>query len=272
MQDRYFGDVGDYGKYGLLRALTGTHPSGDRLSLGIVWYLTDDESHNNDGKHVRYLGEPRFGACDEELFRKLGATARLPRSVGHVPQMAVFSSDTVFFDKVLNLEPIHAPFRQSYRSEWYRLALEATANCEVIFCDPDNGIASRDESLRLAKGAKSIGRREIAGFYSRGQSVVVYHHADRSAPVPEQAARRVREIKEALGTDDVFALRYSRGTTRLYFVAPSTNHSRLIRARTAELVAGPWGQHFSFAETSADPELSSGALRRTGTRPANTFS
>lgn len=55
VQDRYAGDVGDFSKYGLLRWLTasvGEHPP---LSLGVVWYLTPDESHNADGKHVSYL-------------------------------------------------------------------------------------------------------------------------------------------------------------------------------------------------------------------------
>lgn len=39
MQDRYVGDIGDFGKYGLLRALC-AHD----LSLGVVWYLVPDES------------------------------------------------------------------------------------------------------------------------------------------------------------------------------------------------------------------------------------
>ena len=47
MQDRYVGDVGDFGKYGLLRALCG----GD-LTLGVVWYLYPDEEANNDGDDI----------------------------------------------------------------------------------------------------------------------------------------------------------------------------------------------------------------------------
>ena len=159
----------------------------------------------------------------------------------------IFPSETVFFDRVLNLEKVTHPLRNSVRSEWYRLALDATATCEIIFCDPDNGIAGRDEKLRSGKGAKSVGRDEIAGFHARGQTVVVYHHADRSASVSEQSARRTNELRETLGTDDVFALRFARGTTRLYFVAPSPHHSNLIRDRANALVSGPWGQHFSFS-------------------------
>ena len=49
MQDRYTGDICDYAKDGLLRAL------GDGHRLGIAWYLYPNESHNADGKHTAYL-------------------------------------------------------------------------------------------------------------------------------------------------------------------------------------------------------------------------
>ena len=66
MQDRYTGDIGDYIKYALLRALS---PS---LKLGIAWYLHPDEGHNSDGKHVQYLDYPqRWRHLDPELVDAL---------------------------------------------------------------------------------------------------------------------------------------------------------------------------------------------------------
>ena len=57
MQDRYTGDVGDFGKYGLLRWLCGQDAA--PLRLGVVWYRADSSIINadppNDGKHVEYL-------------------------------------------------------------------------------------------------------------------------------------------------------------------------------------------------------------------------
>lgn len=42
MRDDFVGNIGDYGKYGLMRALTGVYPPQEsRLSLGIIWYRTD---------------------------------------------------------------------------------------------------------------------------------------------------------------------------------------------------------------------------------------
>src|SRR5262245_49168756 len=54
MQDRYVGDVGDYAKYALLKALAGD-PSSTKIRLGVVWCRFPDESHNQDGKHIAYL-------------------------------------------------------------------------------------------------------------------------------------------------------------------------------------------------------------------------
>src|SRR5271155_819738 len=44
MQDRYVGDVGDFGKYALLRALAGV-PGPITVRLAIVWCRFPDESH-----------------------------------------------------------------------------------------------------------------------------------------------------------------------------------------------------------------------------------
>ena len=48
MQNRYTGDIGDFSKLGLLRAL-----SNAGLSIGLNWYLTPNETHNEDGKHTK---------------------------------------------------------------------------------------------------------------------------------------------------------------------------------------------------------------------------
>ena len=71
MQDRYVGDIGDFGKYGLLRAISGMHDPvrNQHLQLGIAWYLFPDESHTADGKFTGYLEDEgdnhkKFRACD----------------------------------------------------------------------------------------------------------------------------------------------------------------------------------------------------------------
>ena len=52
MQNRYTGDIGDFGKLGMLRAL-----QAQDLTIGVNWYLAPDEDHNDDGKHTKYLND-----------------------------------------------------------------------------------------------------------------------------------------------------------------------------------------------------------------------
>ena len=46
MKNQYFGDVGDYGKYGLLRFIAKRG-----VTIAVNWYLTPDDQ-SNDG-HIR---------------------------------------------------------------------------------------------------------------------------------------------------------------------------------------------------------------------------
>ena len=55
MQDLYIGDIGDYGKYGLLRAVTAAG-----FRLGVNWYrvVPHGRSKQDDGKYTQYLEKP----------------------------------------------------------------------------------------------------------------------------------------------------------------------------------------------------------------------
>ena len=68
MQNRYAGDVGDFGKLGMLRCI---EKSG--IIIGVNWYLVEDESHNQDGKHIGYLKNKEFLDLDEELRTSLAS-------------------------------------------------------------------------------------------------------------------------------------------------------------------------------------------------------
>ena len=65
MKNQYTGDIGDYGKYGLLRFL-----ARQGIKIGVNWYLTDDDK-SADGKFTTYLENPAERVCDPELFDAL---------------------------------------------------------------------------------------------------------------------------------------------------------------------------------------------------------
>jgi len=69
MQSRYVGDIGDFGKFGLLRALV----SDSLLKLGVIWYLVPDSEADHNGQHIDYLRSTHdtLRRCDTELFEAL---------------------------------------------------------------------------------------------------------------------------------------------------------------------------------------------------------
>lgn len=74
MKHQYVGDINDYRKYALLRALS----EGGTNRVGVCWMLTPDDGGADGGK-LAYLGQPeRFRHFDPELFDILAHAASEP--------------------------------------------------------------------------------------------------------------------------------------------------------------------------------------------------
>jgi len=125
--------------------------------------------------------------------------------------------------------------------------MAATVGCDLIFADPDNGIrtAAHLVPATRTKAVKYAYLDELAAFAERGQSLVVYHHADRSAAVEEQAHRRLGDIARDVPIKPVAAVRASRGTTRLFLVAATASHAGYLTDRLAALAGSPWASELS---------------------------
>lgn len=95
MQNRYAGDVGDFGKLGLLRQLTSS-----QLNIGVNWYLAPDESHNADGKHIGYIQDTRYNGCDDSLRNSLKEIVNGQRSVSALETMYLVSN-AIYYHEVL---------------------------------------------------------------------------------------------------------------------------------------------------------------------------
>ena len=138
MQNRYTGDIGDFGKLGLLRRI-----SESGFSIGVNCYLTPDESHNGDGRHIGYLRNEAFRVCDEQLWRVLGDIVESGR-----------------------------------REEWHSRAKQLLQGCDIVFTDPDNGLIVPSEE-GTKKENKFVLPMELAEYYSAGASVIYYQHKAR---------------------------------------------------------------------------------------------
>src|SRR4030043_2221212 len=101
MQDRYVADIGDFGKYGLLKFLA----EKTRLKLGVNWYLVDPEELNeqsrNDGKKTEYLyanPNDKYTSCDKELYYQLKSIVdENKRSVKEVERRNILPAGTIFY-------------------------------------------------------------------------------------------------------------------------------------------------------------------------------
>lgn len=253
MRHPYIGDVGDFGKYGLLRVLAG---DGHGLRLGVVWYLTDSAEHNNDGKHDGYLKSASekvreaFRCCDPPLYSQMASIrARQQLNVEMVQDGSILPKDTVFYGDPVPAFEGRAATRTSVltrweqRDVWHSRALQKTANSRCVFVDPDNGIilTSREEAGRRRPSHKHAYWHEIAGYLDRGQSVVAYHHLGR------QRGGHLAHIHHCLAAIQTFgytawAVHYRRGTARAFFIIPTSEHRRRL-LEGARRYIGTWGRH-----------------------------
>jgi hypothetical protein len=234
MQNRYAGDVGDFIKVGLIRHLTA-----DDLSFGVNWYLTPDEAHNADGKHVAYV-EPgnrqhaSLKACDPDLMRCLTGVVAGSRSVQSLEDSGALPVGALTFGEVLD--------RSVNRQAWHERALAALASADAVFVDPDNGLASASGRPTI----KHVLTGGLADYAARGQSLVVYHHADRSAKAEVQAKSQLGRIARAVGQVPVGAIIARRGSCRLFLVTASDERLNALADRLQSF-AEHWRGHVELA-------------------------
>ena len=224
MQNRYFGDLGDFLKYRLLRSVCGIKPAGDRLSLGVVWYLNKEES--DDGKFVRYLDKPGGDHCktDAELFGGLRAFRERwgpyepgrnqppeyeeRRNVGLLATSGLFPGASWFSDLV--------PHKESERGDWLKKALDQVRDQHVVFLDPDNGLQVKSTPKWGKRRAKYVLMDELKEFCSRDHHVVAYQHRQRRG-LQKQIEERTKQMRCCVADAHVFAV-VPPEASRLFYV------------------------------------------------------
>lgn len=250
MQNRYFGDVGDYGKYSLLRRLTGVSQNTQDKSLGVVWYLFPDEGHNDDGKHISYLDKPEFRSCDPVLFDFLkSSVSSQPRILSNIESGRLLGPKTLFFKKVLDYSHIKgsgAIRRQliaQYREEWLDQALNACREVDLIFLDPDNGLEVKSVSRTAKKAPKYVYWDEAKAFFETGASLIIYHHLNRTMTSHEQIKIMTHKISDQLSPSSIIPVLFKRGSHRVFFVVGHQGDSELLDQRTRHFVSSTWKDH-----------------------------
>ena len=251
MQNRYFGDVGDFGKYGLLRRICGVSAADEceALSLGVVWYLVGDESHNEDGKHTTYLEKPEdYRDCDPGLFDGLRSLLHGPgpRAVRRIERssLELLPHGTKYVSK---------PLTREGRSEWLSRAIEKVRDCDVVFLDPDRGFQPPSVKAGEKNAVQYVLWKEAERFAEshEQQTLVFYHHLNRTKPWPDQVDEKVHEIgSRVAGGDAAIPVLFKRGTGRVFFVLPSEKHRDLVTSRVLGMVNDAhWRKHARIGGT-----------------------
>ena len=266
MQNRYVGDVADFGKHGLLRFLSGmTDPTVPKLPLrlGLVWYMFPDERHGSDrkkisgdGGHIGYLEQTegnsgRFGLCDPCLWKKLRDLVCDGRRCVHCAQGAgILPDDTLFYDAMLHYVPgLSGDTKGVIRERWFTRALAATRDAKIVMVDPDNGITTNNDKMYLKNGPKHVYMADLEELWKRKQSLVVYHHLGRNGLADDLIRETAQQLRDKLPGAKPISLRFRCGSPRVFYVIPQPDDKgELIRARVGRFLDTCWKTHFTQIE------------------------
>jgi len=246
MQNKYTADIGDYSKYGLLRALLPKD-----YKLGLVWYLVPDEQHLKDGRHINYLSENKFRYCDPKLFEILQKIISSDkRNISVIEQSKILPENTVFFSEYLSYDNIKANTlsgrqeRILLRDKWLVRALETVKDCDVVFLDPDNGLETPSVKKHLKKAGKYVFYDEVKKFLSITDTLIIYQHFSRHGDHISQIREKEKILQELAGNSYKFlSLRFRPYSQRVYFIL---TRSKDIIDKIEKFINSEWKQCFEL--------------------------
>lgn len=219
MKNQYVGDIGDYGKYSLLRAFIEAG-----VKIGVNWYLTEDDD-SNDGKYKSYLQKEEFRKYDPFVFENLKQIDDSGnRTVEAIQNSNILSGASFFADP---LDTKGTPQERAWnRNEWLWNSIRALQGANLIFLDPDNGLLSKDEPS--IKGAeKYVLPSEVKTYWNSNFNVVYYCHRGRRTE--EQWQEYMRVMRKTMPGTRIIVLTYHKGTQRSYVFLVRKMHFDIYR-------------------------------------------
>ncbi len=219
MQNRYVADIGDFGKFQLFRFLFNAPSPLANRQLAQIWFLKEDEEHNNDGKYINYF--ERIKGSDEPLEAiMIDIIQNNKREVKELERQKVLEDVRFFYPSI----PIH----YHDRTAWLESALTFTASSSVVAVAPDNGMALKckrsDTSFHFltlgdkkANPDKYIFIEEVEAFYALAhiEVTVVYQHLGRCFSHDKQIEVLITMLKEKFSY--VVAIKHKPYSPRIFF-------------------------------------------------------
>ena len=235
MKHQYFGDINDYRKYGLIRAI---HSAGGLRTL-VAWMLTHDDGRT-DGQTIGYLDQPDLWAkFDPVLFNALRAALRLnfSRDVAIIEQTDILPN-AKYFSAIV-------PDAASERAEWFKVLAKRAQSCDLVFLDPDNGLEVKSRPYGHKDSSKFLFWSEAKALWDSGPSLLIYQHFPRVNRI-DYIQRRTDEFRRALpgATIETFS------TSRVaFFLALQSKHHH-HHPRIVEAVQKRWAGQIQHGHPS----------------------
>ena len=246
MKNQYFGDIGDYGKYALLRTF-----AQNGITIAVNWYLTDNIPYGGagyyDGKYIQYLKKEKNQQYCPEVFQLL-RSAVIDQDIRDV--RVIENSDVIpharYFNEPLPVtKGISKEERAKKREEWHQRGLAFCEGADLAFLDPDNGL--REALTKSPKmDRKYVLREEAAAYYRAGSNLVYYCHKGR------RSDEKWSEYKKLLQRTDLpdavlFGLTFHRGTQRTFLFVVHPEVAGRYREIADGFLESPWKKDGLFS-------------------------
>lgn len=208
MQDKFVGDIGDYAKYALLRAVIGSR------QLGVAWYLHPDKGAGGD--HIQYLARPNvWRPVDCELFDSLQEIvtawrAGQPRAVAQIEDYDLLPGAAFAHVRLAYPPDVPQQTPEEWRQYWFQGVMNNLAKCTIVFVDPDNGLFVPPAGLN--DNWQRLPLNE-ANQLCDGRPAVIYHHLNREMGHYDQILHWMSQLA---GCTHAFHVR--RWNARAFFV------------------------------------------------------
>ncbi len=223
MQDRWVGNVGDFGKIALLRHLMG----GRRLA--ICWYVTRQRNEPaRDDRYFAYLERPdEFRHFAPEIYDALRAIVHgaRPDPSGITALQASGLLEGALYHSIV------VPQRVLRRKSWGEELVRAIDDADFVFLDPDNGLQGK----RLTP--KHVALAEIAALRRPQRMIILGQRQSGRRSEPKYLA----ECMRSLGCARIELIRFRLVSSRFYIVA---DHDPVVSEQIA-VFARKWGNWVS---------------------------
>lgn len=248
MKNQYFGDINDYRKYGLLRAIL--QASGVRMLL--TWMLTPDDGSTN-GAFVAYLQQPaKWSRFDPFLFNKLKTIlAECQERNVQLVEKTHLLPNTDYFSAFV-------PDSATGREDWFNALLEAAGPAEFVFLDPDNGFEVKSKPFGSRQSSRYLYWGEAEALWNEGKSLLICQHF-----IPEKRAHFIQRMLKALKDCTPGSCVEAFSTANVVYLMALQPHHLQYHKAILDTLDRKWGGEILRCKLKAAPY----ARRPTATRP-----